>query len=196
MPNQGRVAPINPVIVRASFWALGASLAIGFGNSNAGEGEGLGRRGKRTTPPGDGGQTKQQHLSTCPQLPARKAGAFSPHRHDDPLHSLACSAGELLAARRTKSSVQSLGPGLDRTRPLPWSLLLSCPWRFGLRQNLIIDASVPSFRHRTTSLPPPPSNKTIIFPPHEVSCLSLLFFGFLFSQATQSQHTVRHQDCR
>lgn len=195
--QSGARRPHQPSDCQGIVWAwLGVSPAIGFGHSNAGEGEGLGRKGKGTT----SREMAVRLSSTCPPASAfrRRAGAFFPHSHDDPLPSLACSAGELLAARRTKSSEQSLGPGLDRTRPLPWSLLRLAPGDSGLRQNLIIDASVPSFRHRTTSppRPPTPSNKTIIFPSHEVSCFSLHFFGFLFFQATQFQHTVRHQDCR
>lgn len=197
MPNQGRVAPINPVTVRASFWALGASLAIGFGSSNAGEGEGLGRRGKRTTPLEMAVRlSSSTHLSTCPQLPAERQEHFL--LTDTMTHSTLSPAVQASSPRQEEPSPACKAWGLAWTAPGrclgPYSFL--APGDSGSART---SSSMPVCQVSVTApllSPPPPSNKTIIFPPHEVSCFSLHFFGFLFSQATQSQHTVRHQDCR
>lgn len=76
MPNQGRVAPINPVIVRASFgpgWGL--PLPLGLVTQTQAKGKTRAQR-ERDDLAGVGGQT-QQHLSTCLSFPPKGRSIFS-----------------------------------------------------------------------------------------------------------------------
>lgn len=198
MPNQGRVAPINPVIVRASFglgWGL--PLPLGLVTQTQAKGKDSGAKGKgRPRWRWRSDSAAPVHL---PQLSAEGQEHF--------LLTVTMTHSPLSPAAQASSSRQEEPSPASKAWGLAWTALGRClgPYSvlpLAIRGSARTSSSMPACQVSVTApLPPPPahpppSNKTIIFPSHEVSCFLLHFFGFLFSQATQFQHTVRHQDCR
>lgn len=196
MPNQGRVAPINPVIVRASFGpGWGFPLPLGLVTQTQAKGKDSGAKGKgRPRGRWRSDSAAPVHL---PQISAEGQEHF--------LLTVTMTHSPLSHAAQASSSRQEEPSPASKAWGLAWTALGRClgPYSvlpLAIRGSARTSSSMPACQVSVTApLPPrahPPSNKTIIFPSHEVSCFSLHFFGFLFSQATQFQHTVRHQDCR
>lgn len=195
--QSGARRPHQPSDCQGIVWAwLGASPAIGFGHSNAGEGEGSGAKGKgRPRWRWRSDSAAPVHL---PQLSAEGQEHF--------LLTVTMTHSPLSPAAQASSSRQEEPSPASKAWGLAWTALGRClgPYSvlpLAIRGSARTSSSMPACQVSVTApLPPrahpPPSSKTIIFPSHEVSCFSLHFFGFLFSQATQFQHTVRHQDCR